>query len=84
MNHDYAYGIIMFSEIFSLGEFHQIFFCQCVHAINLPNFSTAKVSLHTVKHTLNISNQLKPTIEMHRPHYKCNHCNLTVVLARTT
>ena len=40
----------MLSEIFSLGEItiHQIFFCQCVHAMNSPNFPTAKVSLHTV------------------------------------
>ena len=55
---------ITLSRIFLLGEFHnspnflhlenftiyQIFFHQCVHAIatNLPNFSSAKVSLHTV------------------------------------
>ena len=40
----------MFSEIFSLGEFHNspIFFCQCGHAMNSPNFPAAKVSLHTV------------------------------------
>ena len=43
------YGIC-FSEYFHLENFtiRQIFFRQCVHAMNSPNFPAAKVSLHTV------------------------------------
>ena len=24
--------------------------------------------------------QLKPTIKMHSPHYKCNHCNMSITM----
>ena len=43
------YGIC-FPKYFHLENFtiHQIFFRQCVYAMNSPNFPAAKVSLHTV------------------------------------
>ena len=46
------YGIC-FPRYFHLENFtiRQIFFCQCVHAMNSPNFPAAKVSLHTVVHS---------------------------------
>ena len=41
---------ICFPTYFHLENFtiRQIFFRQCVHAMNSPNFPAAKVSLHTV------------------------------------
>ena len=43
------YGIC-FPRYFHLENFtiHQIFFRQCFHLMNSPNFPAAKVSLHTV------------------------------------